>query len=62
MCNMVDYLGREVDTTILISLLLMAINYLSGYLKDVIIETLYGNYNISGYIMSTAFATLNCNI
>jgi NADH-ubiquinone oxidoreductase chain 5 len=60
--GLLTYTPYSYTTILIASLSLMAIPGLSGYYsKDIIIETLYGNYNISGYIMfyiATASATL----
>lgn len=60
--SLINYLPLSYTTMLISSLSLMAIPGLSGYYsKDIIIETLYGSYNISGYIIyyiATASATL----
>lgn len=60
--GLLTYTPYSYTTMLIASLSLMAIPGLSGYYsKDIIIETLYGSYNISGYIMyyiATASATL----
>lgn len=60
--GLIDYLPYSYICILIASLSLMAIPGLTGYFsKDIIIETLYGQYNISGYIMyfvATASATL----
>lgn len=60
--GLIHYLPFTYITMFISSLSLMAIPGLSGYYsKDIIIETLYGSYNISGYIVyyiATASATL----
>ena len=58
----IKYLPITYISMLSASLSLMALPFMTGYYsKDIIIETLYGNYNISGYIMfyiATASATL----
>lgn len=60
--SLINYLPLSYTTMLISSLSLMAIPGLSGYYsKDIIIETLYGSYNVSGYIIyyiATASATL----
>lgn len=60
--GLIEYLPYSYTTMMISSLSLMAIPGLSGYYsKDIIIETVYGSYDISGYIIyyiSTASATL----
>ncbi|WPK27808.1 NADH dehydrogenase subunit 5 (mitochondrion) [Australozyma saopauloensis] len=60
--GLIDYLPYSYMCMLIASLSLMAIPGTTGYFsKDIIIETLYGQYNISGYIMyfvATASATL----
>lgn len=60
--GLIEYLPYSYMTMMISSLSLMAIPGLSGYYsKDIIIETVYGSYDISGYIIyyiSTASATL----
>lgn len=58
----IEYLPFSYTTMVIASLSLMAIPGLTGYYsKDIIIESLYGTYTVSGYIMyyiATASATL----
>lgn len=60
--GLLDYLPFSYTTMLIASLSLMAIPGLTGYYsKDIIIESLYGTYTVSGYIMyyiATASATL----
>lgn len=50
--GIINYLPYTYICIIIASLSLMAIPGLTGYYsKDIIIETLYGTYNLSGYIM-----------
>ena len=60
--GLIEYLPFSYTTMFIASLSLMAIPGLTGYYsKDIIIETLYGTYSVSGYIMyylATASATL----
>lgn len=50
--GLLNYLPYSYTTILIASLSLMAIPGLTGYYsKDIIIETLYGSYNISGYIV-----------
>ena len=60
--GLINYLPFSYTTMVIASLSLMAIPGLSGYYsKDIIIESLYGTYTLSGYIMyyiATTSATL----
>lgn len=60
--GLLNYLPFSYTTMVIASLSLMAIPGLTGYYsKDIIIESLYGTYTVSGYIMyyiATASATL----
>lgn len=60
--GLIQYLPFSYTTMVIASLSLMAIPGLTGYYsKDIIIESLYGTYTLSGYIMyyvATASATL----
>jgi len=60
--GLLEYLPFSYTTMVIASLSLMAIPGLTGYYsKDIIIESLYGTYTVSGYIMyyiATASATL----
>lgn len=60
--GLINYLPFSYTTIVIASLSLMAIPGLSGYYsKDIIIESLYGTYTLSGYIMyyiATTSATL----
>lgn len=60
--GLIQYLPFSYTAMLIASLSLMAIPGLTGYYsKDIIIETLYGTYSVSGYIMfyiATASATL----
>lgn len=60
--GLINYLPFSYTTMLIASLSLMAIPGLTGYYsKDIIIESLYGTYTVSGYIMyyiATASATL----
>ena len=60
--GLIEYLPYSYTTMVIASLSLMAIPGLTGYYsKDIIIESLYGTYTVSGYIMyyiATASATL----
>lgn len=60
--GLIDYLPYSYTTMLIASLSLMAIPGLTGYYsKDIIIESLYGSYTITGYIMyyiATTSATL----
>lgn len=60
--GLINYLPYSYICILIASLSLMAIPGLTGYFsKDIIIETLYGQYNISGYILyfiATSSATL----
>lgn len=60
--GLIQYLPFSYTTMFIASLSLMAIPGLTGYYsKDIIIESLYGSYTVSGYIMyylATASATL----
>ena len=60
--GLIEYLPFSYTTMFIASLSLMAIPGLTGYYsKDIIIESLYGTYTVSGYIMyyiATASATL----
>lgn len=60
--GLINYLPYSYTTMLIASLSLMAIPGLTGYYsKDIIIESLYGTYTVSGYIMyyiATASATL----
>ncbi|CAH2356109.1 NADH-ubiquinone oxidoreductase chain 5 (mitochondrion) [[Candida] railenensis] len=60
--GLLTYTPYSYTTMLMASLSLMAMPGLSGYYsKDIIIETLYGSYNISGYMMfymATASASL----
>jgi NADH-ubiquinone oxidoreductase chain 5 len=60
--SLINYLPYSYVCMLIASLSLMAIPGLTGYYsKDIIIESLYGTYTISGYIMyfmATASATL----
>lgn len=60
--GLISYIPYSYTTMLIASLSLMAIPGLTGYYsKDIIIETLYGSYSISGYIfyyIATASATL----
>jgi len=50
--GLINYLPYTYICILIASLSLMAIPGLTGYYsKDIIIETLYGTYNLSGYIM-----------
>ena len=60
--GLINYLPFSYTSMVIASLSLMAIPGLSGYYsKDIIIESLYGTYTLSGYIMyyvATTSATL----
>ncbi len=60
--GLIQYLPFSYTTMVIASLSLMAIPGLTGYYsKDIIIESLYGTYTLSGYIMyyiATASASL----
>lgn len=60
--GLLEYLPFSYTSMVIASLSLMAIPGLTGYYsKDIIIESLYGTYSVSGYIMyyvATASATL----
>lgn len=60
--GLIEYLPFSYTAMLIASLSLMAIPGLTGYYsKDIIIESLYGTYTVSGYIMyyiATASATL----
>ena len=60
--GLIEYLPYSYTTMVIASLSVMAIPGLTGYYsKDIIIESLYGTYTVSGYIMyyiATASATL----
>lgn len=60
--GLIEYLPYSYVSMVIASLSLMAIPGLTGYFsKDIIIESLYGTYTVSGYIMyyiATASATL----
>lgn len=60
--GLINYLPFNYTSMVVASLSLMAIPGLSGYYsKDIIIESLYGTYTLSGYIMyyiATTSATL----
>lgn len=60
--GLIEYLPYSYTSMVIASLSLMAIPGLTGYYsKDIIIESLYGTYTVSGYIMyyiATASATL----
>ena len=60
--GLIEYLPFSYTAMVIASLSLMAIPGLTGYYsKDIIIESLYGTYTVSGYIMyylATASATL----
>lgn len=60
--GLIEYLPFSYATMLIASLSLMAIPGLTGYYsKDIVIESLYGTYSISGYIMyyiATASAAL----
>lgn len=60
--GLIEYLPFSYTSMVVASLSLMAIPGLTGYYsKDIIIESLYGTYTVSGYIMyyiATASATL----
>lgn len=60
--GLIEYLPFSYTSMVIASLSLMAIPGLTGYYsKDIIIESLYGSYTISGYIMyyiATASAAL----
>lgn len=60
--GLLNYLSFSYTTMLIASLSLMAIPGLTGYYsKDIIIESLYGSYTVSGYIMyyiAVASATL----
>jgi NADH-ubiquinone oxidoreductase chain 5 len=60
--GLIEYLPFSYTSMVIASLSLMAIPGLTGYYsKDIIIESLYGTYTVSGYIMyyiATASATL----
>lgn len=60
--GLIEYLPYSYTTMVIASLSLMAIPGLTGYYsKDIIIESLYGTYTVSGYIMyyiATTSATL----
>lgn len=60
--GLIEYLPYSYTSMVIASLSLMAIPGLTGYYsKDIIIESLYGTYTVSGYIMyyiATTSATL----
>lgn len=60
--GLIEYLPYSYVSMVIASLSLMAIPGLTGYYsKDIVIESLYGTYTLSGYIMyfiATASATL----
>lgn len=62
--GLLNYLPFSYTSMLIASLSLMAIPGLTGYYsKDIIIESLYGTYTVSGYIMyyiAVASATLTC--